>query len=73
MGLDVTLAHDACATTNRVGPDGADHDPEAIHAMSVANMHGEFATALTAAEVLALLDADAPHLERAQGNDPALR
>ena len=73
MGFDVHLAHDACSTTNRVGPDGTDHDPETVHAMSVANMHGEFATAIATAEALALLDADAPNLMRAQGNDPSVR
>ena len=73
LGLDVTLVHDACATTNRVGPDGTDHDPETVHALSVASMHGEFATAITTAEALALLDDDAPHLARVQGNDPAVR
>lgn len=73
LGMDVTLVHDACATTNRTGPDGADHDPETVHALSVASMHGEFATAVAAADALALLDADAPHLERVQGNDPAVR
>ena len=73
MGLDVTLVHDACATTNRVGPDGTDHDPETVHALSVASMHGEFATAVTAEDALGLLDADAPHLERVQGNDPMVR
>ena len=73
LGMDVTLVHDACATTNRIGPDGADHDPELVHALSVANMHGEFATAVTAAEARALMDVDAPHLERVQGNDPSVR
>ena len=73
MGLDVHLVHDACATTNRVGPDGTDHDPETVHALSVASMHGEFCTAITTRDALALMDADAPHLERVQGNDPSVR
>lgn len=69
MGFDVTLAEDACATTNRVGPDGTDHDPETVHALSVASMHGEFCTAISTANALALLNEDAPHLERRQGNE----
>ena len=73
LGMDVTLVDDACATTNRVGPDGTDHDPETVHALSVASMHGEFATAITAEDALALMDADAPHIERVQGNDPNVR
>ncbi len=69
LGFDTYLAHDACATTNRVGPDGADHDPELVHAMTVANLHGEFCTAIGHADALALLREDAHHLERVQGNE----
>lgn len=71
MGYDVYLAHDACATCNRVDLDGTDHDPELVHALSVASMHGEFCTALPSAALLDLLDRDAPHLRRAQGNETA--
>lgn len=69
MGYDTYLVPDACATTNRVGPDGTDHDPETVHALSVASLHGEFCTALTTDQALALVGADAPELERAQGNE----
>lgn len=73
LGFDVYLAHDACATTNRRGLDGVDHDAELVHALSVASMHGEFCTALATDEVLSLLDGDRQDLERVQGNDPAVR
>ena len=78
MGYDVYLAHDACATTNRVTLDGVDHDPELVHALSVANLHGEFCTALSTARLIGLLSSDAAELSRAQGNEdaspkPALR
>jgi len=69
MGYDTYLVPDACATTNRVGPDGTDHDPETVHALSVASLHGEFCTALTTDQALALTKGDAPGLERAQGNE----
>ncbi|MGR3435502.1 MAG: isochorismatase family protein [Shimia sp.] len=69
MGYDVYLAHDACATCNRIALDGTDHDPEIVHALSVAAMHGEFCTALTTSDLLGLVDADAPGLHRAQGNE----
>ncbi|MDM8168527.1 cysteine hydrolase family protein [Roseovarius sp.] len=69
MGYDTYLVPDACATTNRVGPDGTDHDPETVHALSVASLHGEFCTALTTDQALALTKGDAPDLERAQGNE----
>ena len=69
MGFDTYLVPDACATTNRIGLDGTDYDPELVHAMSVANMHGEFCTALSVADTLALLTADRAELNRVQGNE----
>ncbi len=69
LGFDTYLLHDACATTNRCGPDGVDRDPELLHAVSVANVHAEFATAITTAEALRMLAADAADLERCQGNE----
>ncbi len=69
MGYDTYLVPDACATTNRVGPDGMDYDPDLVHAMSVASLHGEFCTAITPDQAIALTKADAPGLERAQGNE----
>ncbi|MGB7449788.1 MAG: cysteine hydrolase family protein [Ornithinimicrobium sp.] len=69
MGFDTYLVHDACATTNRVGPDGQDHDPKLLHAVSVANVHAEFATAITTSDALGLLGQDAEDLERRQGNE----
>lgn len=69
MGFDCYLAEDACATTNRVGPDGVDHDPDTVHALSVASMNGEYCTALPAAGLIGLTRSDAPGLERRQGNE----
>lgn len=69
MGFDTYLVEDACATTNRVGPDGTDHDAEAVHAMTVANLHGEFCTAIGSQDARGLLEADAAHLDRCQGNE----
>ncbi len=69
MGFDTYLVHDACATTNRVGPDGSDRAPELVHDMTVANLHGEFCTAIDHSQALALLDGDAGDLERVQGNE----
>ena len=63
------LVDEACFTTNRVGPDTTDHDPEVVHAISVASMHGEFCTNLSPDQALSLLDGDAPDLDRAQGNE----
>ena len=69
MGFDTYLVHDACSTMNRIGIDGTDYDPELVHALSVASMNGEFCTAITTEDALALMSADAPHLERVQGNE----
>ena len=69
LGFDTYLVEDACATTNRVGPDGVDHDPERVHQMSVASMHGEFCTAISSENALALCDADISSLDRCQGNE----
>lgn len=71
MGYDTYLAHDACAAGNRAGINGEMFDAEQVHAMSVANMHGEFCTAIRSSEAIALLGADAPGLCRVQGNEPA--
>ena len=69
LGFDTYLVHDGCATTNRVGLDGTDRDPQLVHDMTVANLHGEFCTALTGADATRLLDGDAIDLERSQGNE----
>ena len=69
MGFDTYLAHDACATTNRLGPDGTDHDPQLIHDLAVTSMHGEFCTAVDTDQLLQLLQQDARDLSRVQGNE----
>ena len=69
LGYDTYLAHDACAATNRIGPDGTDYDPDLVHALAVASMHGEFCTALDSSRLIALTREDAPELERVQGNE----
>ena len=71
LAYDTYLAHDACAAGNRAGPTGQMFDAEQVHAMSVANMHGEFCTAIHSSEAIALLGADAPGLCRMQGNEPS--
>jgi nicotinamidase-related amidase len=69
MGFDSYLIEDACATTNRVGLDGVDHEPEVVHQMAVASMHGEFCTAISTENALSLCAADLPNLMRKQGNE----
>ena len=69
LGFDTYLVRDACACTNRIGPDGTDYDAELIHDTSVANLHGEFCTAITHGDALRLLEGDAADLQRMQGNE----
>jgi len=69
MGYDTYLVHDACAAGNRIAPDGSSIDAKVIHRVSVANLHGEFCTAITTADAVALLAGDNAGLHRVQGNE----
>jgi len=69
LGYDSYLVDEACFTTNRVGPNGIDYDPELIHDTTVASLHGEFCTNISTQDALSLLDVDVESLERAQGNE----
>ena len=69
MGFDTYLVHEACATINRIGHDGKDYEPDLVHSMAIANLHGEFCTAITIEDALILCDEDATHLDRVQGNE----
>lgn len=44
LGFETFLVSDACATFDRTGPDGKVHEAEEVHAMTLANLHEEFAT-----------------------------
>ncbi|MFZ9785797.1 MAG: cysteine hydrolase family protein [Ilumatobacteraceae bacterium] len=69
LGFDTYLVEDCCSTSNRVGPDGVDRDPELVHAMTVANLHGEFCTAIKFSDALGLVSGDNTSLSRCQGNE----
>ncbi|MFM8947403.1 MAG: cysteine hydrolase family protein [Acidimicrobiaceae bacterium] len=69
LGFDTYLVEDCCSTSNRVGPDGVDRNPELVHAMTVANLHGEFCTAIQFCDALGLVIADNTSLSRCQGNE----
>jgi nicotinamidase-related amidase len=53
LGFDACLVRDATWTFDRVGPDGDAHSAEDIHAMTLANLNGEFARIVSASEVIA--------------------
>lgn len=47
LGFDVTLIEDACATFDRIGPNGKKFSAELIHEVELAALNGEFATVLS--------------------------
>jgi nicotinamidase-related amidase len=55
LGFDARLVRDATWTFDRIGPDGDAHSAEDIHAMTLANLNGEFARIVSAAEMVAAL------------------
>jgi nicotinamidase-related amidase len=55
LGFDAQLVRDATWTFDRTGPDGDAHSAEDIHAMTLANLAGEFARIVTVAEAIAAL------------------
>jgi len=42
MGYDVQLVGDACATFDRIGPNGVTYDAQLIHEVCLSDLHGEF-------------------------------
>ena len=60
LGFDTRLVRDATWTFDRTGPDGDVHSAEAIHAMTLANLNGEFARIVSASEAIAALQSTAP-------------
>ena len=52
LGFSVYLAGDACWAVDRVLADGRVIAAELVHALSLANLSGEYATVLTTAELL---------------------
>lgn len=55
LGFDASLVRDATWTFDRIGPDGDRHSAEAIHAMTLSNLNGEFARIVTAREAVAAI------------------
>jgi nicotinamidase-related amidase len=55
LGFVTWVVSDATATFDRVGPDGLEHRAEQIHAIALSDLHGEFATVVDTAAVVAAL------------------
>jgi len=56
LGFATWVVSDATATFDRVGPDGLEHRAEQIHAIALSDLHGEFATVVDTAAVVAALE-----------------
>lgn len=56
LGFDTYLVADATATFDRKGPDGVLHTADEIQAMTMTNLHEEFATIITTDELLQWID-----------------
>jgi nicotinamidase-related amidase len=55
LGFVVYCAGDATATFDRIGPDGRHFGAEDMHAMSLASLHGEFATVTNTIDILGVV------------------
>jgi len=53
LGFATWVVSDATATFDRVGPDGVLHPAERVHQMALSDLHGEFATVVDTAAVVA--------------------
>ena len=53
LGFVTWVVSDATATFDRVGPDGLEHRAEQIHVIALSDLHGEFATVVDTAAVVA--------------------
>jgi nicotinamidase-related amidase len=56
LGFDARLVRDATWTFDRRGPDGDEHLAADIHAMTLANLNGEFARIVSASEAIAAFE-----------------
>ena len=69
LGFDTYLVHDACAAVNTLGHDGEYYEPDLVHNMSIASLHGEFCTAISKEVAMGLCLENCVDLERVQGNE----
>ena len=69
LGFDTYLVHDACAAVNTLGHDGEYYEPDLVHNMSIASLHGKFCTAISKEVAMGLCLENCVDLERVQGNE----
>jgi nicotinamidase-related amidase len=63
LGYETYLVSDGCFTFGRPDWNGAERTAEEVHALSLANLHGEYCTVTTAREVLHAIE-QSPREER---------
>lgn len=51
LGFETYVVSDATATFDRTGPDGSPYEAEKVHDISLASLHGEFATVVNTASL----------------------
>jgi nicotinamidase-related amidase len=56
LGFVTWIVSDATATFDRTGPDGIRHSAEDVHAMSLSDLHGEFAAVVDTATVIGAVE-----------------
>ena len=69
LGFDTYLVHNACAAVNTLGHDGEYYEPDLVHNLSIASLHGEFCTAISKEVAMRLCLENCVDLERVQGNE----
>jgi nicotinamidase-related amidase len=55
LGFNAYVVSDATAAFGLIGPDSRYHDPETVHALSLATLHGEFATVVDTEAVVEMV------------------
>lgn len=53
LGFNPILVEDAAATFDLTGPDGSHWDAAIVHAITIANLHSEFATVMSTDDLIA--------------------
>jgi hypothetical protein len=56
LGFETWVVSDATATFDRVGPDGIRYPAELVHAVALADLHGEFVTVVDTDSVLSFVE-----------------
>ncbi|WP_420549484.1 cysteine hydrolase family protein [Curvivirga sp.] len=52
LGFDVQLVGDACATFDRIGPDGQEFKAQLIHDVCLSDLHNEFCQVVNTADII---------------------